>query len=172
MSLFTPDAGLLFWMVLIFGLLFFLLAKFGFPIITSMVEKRSATIDKSLKDAKVVEQRMAAMTIEHEKMLEDARREQSALLKEASETRKAIIEQSKAEARAEADKILAEARVRIAAEKESALRDIRKEIAVLSVGVAEKILRKDLAEPGNEQDYLTALVDEAARAAAQDKKMN
>ena len=51
MQLITPDAGLLFWMVVIFGLLFFLLWKFGFPIITDMVEKRNATIEQSLKDA-------------------------------------------------------------------------------------------------------------------------
>ena len=56
MSLVTPDSGLLFWMVIIFGLLFFLLAKFGFPIITSMVEKRDSAIGKSLKDAKAYQQ--------------------------------------------------------------------------------------------------------------------
>ena len=103
------------------------------------------------------------MTAEHERMLAETRKEQSVLLKEASETRKAIIEQSRAEAREEAEKILAEARVRIAAEKESALRDIRREVAMLSVGVAEKILRKDLSEEETEADYLAALVDEAAR---------
>ena len=163
MSLFTPDAGLLFWMVIIFGLLFFILAKWGFPLITSMVDKRSAAIDKSLKDAKEVEEKMSAMTAEHARMIAETRKEQSVLLKEASDTRKAIIEQSKAEAREEAEKILAEARVRIAAEKESALRDIRREVAMLSVGVAEKILRKDLADGEKEEDYLAALVDEAAR---------
>ena len=61
MNLVTPDAGLLFWMVVIFGLLFFLLWKFGFPVITSMVEKRNATIEKSLKDAHAIEAQMAGM---------------------------------------------------------------------------------------------------------------
>ena len=46
MNLVTPDTGLLFWMVVIFGLVFLLLWKFGFPIITSMVEKRNRTIEK------------------------------------------------------------------------------------------------------------------------------
>ena len=163
MSLFTPDAGLLFWMVIIFGLLFFILAKWGFPLITSMVDKRSAAIDKSLKDAKEVEVRLGEMTAEHERMLVEARKEQSMMLKEASDTRKAIIEEAKTEARAEADKILSEARVRIEAEKESALRDIRREVAMLSVGVAEKILRKDLSDSSKGEDYLSALVEEAAR---------
>ena len=163
MSLFTPDAGLLFWMVIIFGLLFFILAKWGFPLITSMVDKRSAAIDKSLKDAKEVEERLGKMTAEHERMLAEARKEQSVMLKEASDTRKAIIEEARTDARAEADKIISEARVRIEAEKESALRDIRREVALLSVGVAEKILRQDLSDPEKGEDYLAALVDEAAR---------
>ncbi|MBR5700662.1 MAG: F0F1 ATP synthase subunit B [Bacteroidales bacterium] len=164
MSLFTPDAGLLFWMVIIFGLLFFILAKWGFPLITSMVDKRSAAIDKSLRDAKEVEVRLSEMTAEHERMLSEARKEQSVMLKEASDTRKAIIEEAKTEARAEADKILSEARVRIEAEKESALRDIRREVAMLSVGVAEKILRKDLSDAERGEDYLSTLVEEAARS--------
>ena len=71
MNLVTPDTGLLFWMVVIFGLVFFLLWKFGFPIITEMVEKRNATIEKSLKDAKAVEAQMSAMLEEHAQMLED-----------------------------------------------------------------------------------------------------
>ncbi|MBQ1751443.1 MAG: ATP synthase F0 subunit B, partial [Bacteroidales bacterium] len=116
MSLVTPDSGLLFWMVIIFGLLFFLLAKFGFPIITSMVEKRDSAIGKSLKDAKEVEAKMSALVEEHSKMVEEARKEQSAIMKEATEAKKALVEQAKVEAREEADKILADARIRIAAE--------------------------------------------------------
>jgi F-type H+-transporting ATPase subunit b len=172
MNLVTPDFGLLFWMVVIFGLVFFLLAKFGFPMITDMVDKRNAKIAQSLKDADEIQARMEAWTQEQARMLEQTHKEQLSILREAREMKAKMVSDAQKQAREEAEKILAQARTEIAAEKESALRDIRKEIAVLSVGVAEKILRKDLAEPGNEQDYLTALVDEAARAAAQDKKMN
>lgn len=172
MSLFTPDVGLLFWMVIIFGLLFFILAKWGFPLITSMVDERSAAIDKSLKDAREIEERMVAMEAEHARMIEETRREQSALLKEAAETRKTMIEEARTEAREEAGKIIGEAQERIAAEKESALRDIRREVALLSVGVAEKILRKDLPAQEKEGDYLAALVDEAARAEKTDQRLS
>ena len=64
MDLITPDSGLLFWMVVIFGLLFFILAKFGFPIITKAVEKRDEAIAKSLRDAREVEVKMSEMVIE------------------------------------------------------------------------------------------------------------
>ncbi len=164
MSLVTPDIGLIFWMVVIFGIVFFLLAKFGFPIITSSVEKRSDKIARSLKDADTLREQMAAWKDEHARMLEETRREQSRLLKEATETKARMLADAKAEARAEADKILAEAKVQIAAEKESALRDVRKEVALLGVEVAEKILRHELSDAGSQRAFIDKLVDEASEA--------
>ena len=166
MQLITPDTGLLFWMVVIFGLVFFLLAKFGFPIITSMVDKRNATIEKSLRDAHEIEKRMGQMVEEHARMLEEARKEQAQILREATDTRNKIIATAKDEAREEAGKILAEARTEIAAEKEAALRDVRKEVAVLSVSIAEKILRKELADDKKQQEYIDRMVDETVREEA------
>ena len=163
MNLVTPDAGLLFWMVVIFGLVFFLLWKFGFPIITSMVDERNATIQKSLEDAHEIEARMAGMVEEHARMLEQTRKEQAQMLREATDTRNQIIATAKDEAREEAGKILAEARTEIAAEKEAALRDVRKEVALLSVAIAEKILRKELADEGEQREYIDRMVEETVR---------
>ena len=167
MNLVTPDAGLLFWMVVIFGLLFFLLWKFGFPIITEMVDKRNATIEKSLKDAHEIEARMGQMVEEHARMLDEARKEQAQILREATDTRNKILANAKDEAREEAAKILAEARTEIEAEKEAALRDVRKEVAVLSVSIAEKILRKELSEDKEQREYIDRMVDETVREQAQ-----
>lgn len=164
MSLVTPDIGLIFWMVVIFGIVFFLLAKFGFPIITSSVEKRSDRIARSLKDADEIEARMAAWKEEQARMMEEVRRQQSAILKEAAETRTRMVADAKAEARDEAEKILAQARTEIAAEKESALRDVRKEIALLSVEVAEKVLRQELSDESSQKAFIDKLVDEAGKA--------
>ena len=167
MQLLMPDTGLLFWMVVIFGLVFFLLAKFGFPIITSMVEKRNSTIDKSLKDAREIEARMGQMVEEHARMLDEARKEQAQILREATDTRNKILATAKDEAREEAAKILAEARTEIEGEKEAALRDVRKEVAVLSVSIAEKILRKELSEDKEQREYIDRMVDETVREQAQ-----
>ena len=164
MSLVTPEFGLLFWMVVIFGIVFFLLAKFGFPIITDMVDERSAKIAKSLKDADEIEARMAAWKVEQAQMLEDARKQQAVILKEATETKARIVADAKAQAKVEADKLLAEAKTQIAAEEESALRDVRKEIALLSVQVAEKVLRNELSDEGSQRAFIDKLVDEAGEA--------
>ena len=164
MSLVTPDFGLLFWMVVIFGLVFFLLAKFGFPVITDMVDKRSAKIAQSLKDADEIEARMASWKVEQAQMLEATRKEQSLMLREATETKARIVADAKAQAQAEADKILSDAKARIEAEKESARRDVRKEIALLSVQVAEKVLRHELSDESSQRAFIDQLVDETSQA--------
>lgn len=160
MSLVTPDIGLLFWMVVIFGIVFFLLWKFGFPIITDMVEKRSAHIDESLKLAREAEIRMQDLAREQEQLIEESKREQTRILQEATRTRAEIIAKAEQEAADKAQQLLQKARTEIEAEKESALRDIRKEVAELSVGIAEKVIRKELSSDKAQMDYVDRLVKE------------
>ena len=164
MNLVTPDFGLLFWMVVIFGLVFFLLAKFGFPMITDMVDKRNAKIAQSLKDADEIQARMEAWTQEQARMLEQTHKEQLSILREAREMKANMVSDAQKQAREEAEKILAQARTEIAAEKESALRDIRKEMGLLSVQVAEKVLRRELSDTGSQRAFIDTLVDEANQA--------
>ena len=151
-------------MVVIFGIVFFLLAKFGFPMITGMVDKRSAKIAQSLKDADEIRARMEAWKVEQAQMMEDARKQQAQILREATETKNKIVAEARTQAREEADKILEQAKTQIEAEKESALADVRREVAMLSVQVAEKILRQELSDEGNQRAFIDNLVDEAGEA--------
>ena len=164
MSLLTPDFGLLFWMVVIFGIVFFILAKFGFPVITKSVRERSDYIADSLKAADEAQAKLANLAQEQARMIEETRLEQSRILKEASESREKIIAQAKEDAASEAGKLLDHAKVEIAAERESAIRDIRRQVAMISVEVAEKIVRKDLEGDASQQSLIDRMVDEAAQA--------
>lgn len=167
MSLITPDFGLLFWMTLIFAVVFFILAKFGFPVITGMVEKRSDRIDESLRKAEEADKAIAELTARGQKIISDAQAEQARILREASATSDSIVAKARDEAKEEAAKILQQARTDIAAEKESALRDIRRVVANMSVEVAEKVLRTDLGEDKKQDAYLNRLIEEVQRT--QDK---
>ena len=160
MSLITPDFGLLVWMTLIFGIVFFVLAKWGFPMITDSVAKRADRINESIRQAKEAEEKLRNLSAEQAKIIEEARKEQSRILKEAASARDAMVEQAKIQAKDEADKILNQALTQIAAERESALRDVRKEVALLSVSVAEKVLRKELDSDANRSELVGKLVDE------------
>ena len=126
MDLFTPDAGLLFWMLLSFGVVFFVLAKWGFPVITRMVDDRKRYIDESLEAAREANEKLAHIKNESEAILKEAREEQAKILKEATLTRDRIIEEAREKARLEGQRLLEETRIQLNNEKEAAMRDIRR----------------------------------------------
>ena len=160
MNLLLPESGLLFWMTIIFAIVFFLLAKFGFPIITGMVEKRNQRINDSLEAARVAEEAIAHLTQEKERILEETRQEQSRLMREAALERERVLEQAQVQAEEEAEKILSTATAKIQEEKEAAMKDLRNEVAVISLAIAEKVLRKELADDKGQTDLIDRLVDQ------------
>ena len=164
MSLVTPDFGLLFWMVIIFGVVFFLLAKFGFPVITGMVRKRSDHIEESLKKAQAAQEALENLTQEGKRIIEEARVEQGNILKEATRTRDQIINEAKRKAQEEADKIVQHAKIELAAERESAMRDICRQVSLISVKVAEKIVRKELDTSEQQLALIDRLVEECSKS--------
>ena len=163
MSLITPDFGLLFWMTLIFGIVFFLLAKFGFPMITSMVDKRSERINESIAKAKEAEESLARLAEQQTQMIQEARAEQSRILKEASEAKEQMMAKAREEAQALSSDMIERAKTQIEAEKESALKDIRRQVSLLSVEIAEKLVRGELKSDDRQAELLDKLFDEAAR---------
>jgi F-type H+-transporting ATPase subunit b len=163
MSLLTPDIGLLFWMLVSFGVVFFVLAKFGFPIIVKMVDERKSFIDKSLEAAQQANERLAGIQQECERILKHAGEEEIRILKEAEGVRNKIIEEAKGQAGIEARKLIEEARNAIRKEKEMALRDLRNQMAALSIGVAEKILRRNLDNQSAQRELVNQLIEEAQK---------
>ena len=144
MGLLTPDPGLIFWMIIIFGVVFFLLAKYGFPVIIQMVDDR----------------KLADIQAESERILAKAQEEQSRILSEAAASRDRIISEARERARAEGDRMMAEIKKQVETEKECAIRDIRRQVAVLSVSVAEKVMRAKLADDKAQTELIDRLLDE------------
>ena len=160
MNLLLPDSGLLFWMTIIFAIVFFLLAKFGFPVITGMVEKRTRRIDDAIGAAREAESRLKGLAAEQEQLISDARAEHDRILKEAAQERERMIASAQEQARAEAEKIMDETRERIRQEKEAALRDIRREVATLSVAIAEKVVRKERSSDEGLKELVDRMFEE------------
>lgn len=161
MSLLTPEPGLLFWMLLCFGVVFFVLAKFGFPIIVNMVDKRKAFIDESLENAKQANLQLAGIKEEGERILMEARNERAAILKETNEMRNKILNEAKENAGVEAAKIMEDAKASIQKEKELAMREIHNQIAALSIDIAERVLRKNLDNKSAQIELVDNLIKEA-----------
>ena len=158
MDLMIPDSGLLFWMTIIFAIVFFVLAKFGFPIITGMVEKRSKRISDSLEAARIAEDALAHLEQEKERLVSETRAEQARLMQEAAAERDRMIAQAQEQARADAQKIMDDARVRINEEKEAAMKEIRNEVAKVSLAIAEKVVRKELSSDASQQQLIDDLI--------------
>ena len=161
-AILTPDLGLLFWMLLAFLVVFFVLAKFGFPAIVNMVDDRKKYIDESLKKAHEALERLENIKQEGEAILQEAREKQAQLLKEAAETRDAIVGKAQEKAREEGARLLSEAKAEIAAEKQNAIRAIRAQVAELSVQIAEKVVRQNLSTDASQMSLIDRLLDEVS----------
>ena len=159
-SILTPDFGLLFWMLLAFLVVLFILAKFAFPAITNAVEERKKFIVDSLKNAREANERLATIEAQSATLLKEAREQQARILNEAKQTGESIIAEARSKAQAEGAKDLAAAKAQIAVEKENALREIRSQVAELSLQIAEKVVRENLGEDKAQQAYIERLLAE------------
>ena len=159
-SILTPDLGLLFWMLLGFLVIFFVLAKYGFPAITNMVEERKQFIDDSLRKAHEASERLENIKQESEAILQEAREKQAQILKEAAETREAIISNAQQKAKGESVRLLSEAQNEIESQKQKAIRDIRAQVAELSVQIAEKVIREKLSSNAEQMKMIDRLLDD------------
>ncbi len=160
MSLLTPEPGLLFWMMISFGIVLLILVRYGFPVILKSVEKRKNYIDASIQAAREAQEELGKVVETGERMLAEARKEQHAILKETNRLKQQLIEEARAGAAAESEKMLAAVQRKIESEREEALRSIRSELSTLSVQLAERILRERLGDEQEQMKMIDRLLDE------------
>lgn len=161
MGLLLPETGLLFWMLLSFIVVFAVLAKFGFPVITRMVEERREYVEQSLQAAKVANDQLAQVKSQSEALLQSAREQQMKILNEASATRDQIVAEAKAQAQAETQRQIEDAKRQIRLEQDAAIRAARSEIALLAVDIAQKVIREKLDNTPAQMSMIDRLLDEA-----------
>ena len=162
MSLITPAFGLFFWMTVVFLIVLAILKKWGFPVIVNMVNERKEFIDGSLAKAHEATEKLANIQKEGEALLQAAREKQAQILKEAKETHDAVVAKADADAREQANKLLSEAKAQIENEKASAIREIRAQVAELSVQIAEKVVRQNLSTDKAQMQLIDKLLDEVS----------
>ncbi|MEN9303907.1 MAG: hypothetical protein RL264_2336 [Bacteroidota bacterium] len=140
-----PDLGLLFWTGIVFCILLFLLAKFAWKPILSAVNAREQKIAESLELAEKTKAEMQALQAENEKIMKEARAERDTILREAKDAAINMVEEAKNKARIEADKVIENARHTINSEKAAAMAELKTQVASLSLSIAEKVVRGELA---------------------------
>jgi len=160
MSLLIPDTGLLFWMTLSFGIVFFILAKYAFPVISKSIEKRNDYIHASLEAARQAEEQIAALNQQAEAIMAKAREEQKAILNEAMETKKRIEAEANQIAEADARLRIQKAMEEIEEAKRRALGEIKDQIVNISVKIAGKVVSEDLANDKKQKELIDRLLQE------------
>jgi F-type H+-transporting ATPase subunit b len=160
MDLVTPSFGLFFWTTLSFGILVILLKAFAWKPILNTIKEREESIDNALKSAEKAREEMKNLQADNEKILAEARAERDAMLKEGRELRDKTVEAAKETAKNEAEKIIASAREQIDLEKKAAMTELKNQVAILSVEMAEKILRSELADAKKHEALINEMLQD------------
>ena len=156
MDLITPGSGLIFWQLLGFLGLLFILIKFAWKPMLAALEERESSIEHALKAAETARNEMANLKAENEKLLAEARLERDVILKKAQDASNKMIEDAKAEASKQGAQMIENAKAVIETEKKAALAEVKTQVAVLTLEVTEKLLRKNLSDEKAQKE----LVDE------------
>lgn len=159
MNLLTPDLGLVFWMTLSFGIVLFVLAKFGFPVIMGAIKKRQEFIDQSLAAATEANEKLAGIHAEGDQILADAKSQQQDIIAGAMAEKQQIVTAAKEQASAEAHKIAEESAKSIEIAKQNALKEVRSEVAELAVSIAEQILKEKMSDDKAQQEAIAKMLD-------------
>ena len=148
------DPGLIIWTTIIFTLLLIILKRFAWKPILSAVDERNKSIEEALKSADKAKKEMELLNADNERILNEAKAQRDVLLKEARDIKESVINEAKATANKEADKILSSAKEQIANEKMKAITELKNSVAVLSIGIAEKILKRELKERASQEEFV------------------
>lgn len=152
------SVGLFFWQTILFLVLVFILKKYAWKPILDSVSEREDTIRESLDSAENAKKELAELQSKNESLIAEAKIERDALLKEARELKDKIVGEAKGEAKEEADKIVQAAHSAIEAQKAGAIAEMKLEMASLSISIAEKIIRKELANDDKQRALANELV--------------
>ncbi|QYJ69088.1 F0F1 ATP synthase subunit B [Flavobacterium litorale] len=138
--------GLFFWQAIILIVLILLLVKFAWKPIMTAITEREAGIAGALAAAEAARKEMQNLQADNERILQEARAERDAMIKEAREIKEKMITDAKAEAQVQGEKMIEQAKASIESEKNAAMTELKNQVSVLSVEIAEKILKNELSD--------------------------
>ncbi len=152
MELLTPGPGLIIWSAFIFLLLFLLLSRLAWKPILGSLKEREDSIQHALDAAESAKKEMANLKADNEKLFRDAREERDKILRDARDAANRLHDQAQADAKKNADRLIEDAKTIIQTEKAAALRDVREQVAMFSIEIAEKLIKKNLSSDQSQKD--------------------
>jgi F-type H+-transporting ATPase subunit b len=158
MELVKPSIGLIFWMIVSFSIILFLLKKFAWKPILTMIKEREESIEQALASAENAKEEMKKLQSNNERILAEARNERDLLLKDARDIREKMIAEAKGIATKEGERMLKSARENIQNEKMAAITELKNQVATLSIDIAEKILKSELSSDEKQKSLVNTLL--------------
>ncbi|MFK7984140.1 MAG: F0F1 ATP synthase subunit B [Saprospiraceae bacterium] len=159
-SVIKPDVGLLFWTTIFFFLFWMLIGKFAFKPISEALRKRTGDIQDALDQAKKAKDEMQALNSKNEDLIKEAQEQRALIMKEAKSAKESIINEAKVKAKEEANRIVSTAKAEIEAQKKAALLEVKNEVGQMALGIAEKVIRKELQGNADQESFVNKLVGE------------
>ena len=160
MELVTPHIGLIFWMTLSFALLIYILGKFAWKPVMKALKERENSINDALKAADKAREEMSQLAFSNEQLIKEAKEERDVLLRDARKIRDNVIDEAKIKAEEEAKRIIETAKENIHFEKMAAITDLKNQLAILSIEIAEKILKEELSKSEKQKELIDKLLNE------------
>ena len=157
----SPGLGVIFWMLIAFGILAFILMKFGWPVILKSLNEREKAITDSLEAAERTKQEMAQLNARNEELLREAKVQRDEILRNARLAGEQVIEDARAKATAEADRIVENARENINDEKLKAMHELKNQMATLSIQIAEKLIKAELSDKEKANAFVSKELENA-----------
>ena len=155
-----PDIGLVFWNTIAFLVLLIVLGKFAWKPMLKAINERESGIEEALLKADKMKAEITAMQNENEALLAKAREERATIIKEAKEASEKMVNEAKDKAKSEYERIISDAQASIAQQKNAAMVDVKNQVGALVINVAEKVLRKELANKADQESYIKQIAEE------------
>lgn len=159
MELVTPGIGLLFWMTLSFGLLLFVLGKYAWKPILKAIHEREDSIETALHAAEKAREDMLLLKADNELLLKQAREERDTMLRDARKMKEDILEEARGKANEQGQRIIENARESIQFEKMAAITELKNQIAMFSIEIAEKVIEQELSDKAKQKQFTEKLIE-------------
>jgi F-type H+-transporting ATPase subunit b len=159
MELVSPGLGLIFWMTLSFGIVLLVMRKYAWRPILNTIRTRETYLSQSLRDAQHIQRELAALEEVKKGKLKEAEKLRLELLAQARNEADEILRNARQKAGADASQMMEDAKRAVEAQRLSVINEIRGQIALLSIDIAEKVLEDELKNKNTSKHLVNQLLD-------------
>lgn len=160
MQLLNPGLGIIFYSLIAFVIVLIILRKAAWKPILKSLKERETGIADALAAADKAKSELFSLKSENEALLAKAIDERASMLKDAKESADKMIADAKAEGQKVKEQLISDAQIAITAQKNAALAEVKNQVGSIALEIAEKVLRRELADKSQQENYIAQLTSD------------